>query len=168
MTHKLDEHHLAWLSVHKGRTEEWLARCLADGFDVHHMDGNHENNDPGNLVLIEAADHMYLHNGRTRALRKLVGLKHGLSLAKKDDCLLVLREVGDGVPYSEIARKHRISARKAKRMFDVAMAATAKPEEPHHPEPIIDVPPPYVRPVKPIGMTMGEYVTFLRQEARHA
>jgi HNH endonuclease len=34
---------------------------LIEGFQVHHMDGDHSNDSPDNLVLIEAADHMMLH-----------------------------------------------------------------------------------------------------------
>lgn len=34
---------------------------LKEGFDVHHVDGDHGNNTPLNLVLIEAVDHMRLH-----------------------------------------------------------------------------------------------------------
>ena len=56
------EYHYAWLSIHPDRTEEWLRQRLADGFDIHHMDGNHQNNDPANLALIEHVDHMRLHN----------------------------------------------------------------------------------------------------------
>lgn len=42
----------------------------ADGFDVHHIDGNKENNNPDNLVLIEHADHMRLH-GMGTVLRRI-------------------------------------------------------------------------------------------------
>lgn len=34
---------------------------LRDGFDVHHLDGDHSNDDPANLALIEHTDHMRLH-----------------------------------------------------------------------------------------------------------
>jgi len=37
---------------------------VLEGFEVHHVDGNHQNNDPGNLVLIEVADHVRLHRGQ--------------------------------------------------------------------------------------------------------
>lgn len=57
-------YHYAWLGAHPHRTEEWLRAALRDGFDIHHIDGNHENNDPANLVLIEHTDHMMLHGGR--------------------------------------------------------------------------------------------------------
>lgn len=62
-------HHLAWLSVHPERSQEWLSERLRDGFDVHHLDGDHSNNDPSNLVLIDAGDHLMLHNGKTRVPR---------------------------------------------------------------------------------------------------
>ena len=58
----LRSHHLAWLSAHPARSPQWLAEKLAEGFDVHHADGNHSNDDPDNLVLIECVDHMRLHN----------------------------------------------------------------------------------------------------------
>lgn len=67
----MQPYHQAWLDAHPERDEAWLRRQLADGFDVHHMDGDHSNNDPGNLVLIEAADHMRLHSGGRGCLRSL-------------------------------------------------------------------------------------------------
>lgn len=66
----LQSYHFAWLSVHPERTEEWLLRMLSDGFHVHHIDGDHLNDDPLNLVLIEGGDHMMLHNGVARLLWK--------------------------------------------------------------------------------------------------
>lgn len=61
---KLQPHHDAWLSAHPGRTEEWLRQMFIEGFDIHHVDGDHGNNTPLNLVLIEAVDHMRLHGFR--------------------------------------------------------------------------------------------------------
>jgi len=58
---KLQPHHEAWLRAHPGRTEEWLREMFLEGFDIHHVDGDHSNNTPLNLVLIEAVDHMRLH-----------------------------------------------------------------------------------------------------------
>lgn len=58
-----EPHHLAWLEGHPHRSPEWLASQLRDGFDVHHLDGDHANNDPRNLVLIEHTDHMAIHGG---------------------------------------------------------------------------------------------------------
>jgi hypothetical protein len=66
----METYHLAWLSAHPERTEEWLKERLRDGFHVHHIDGDHFNDDPKNLVLIESGDHMMLHNGKTRLLWK--------------------------------------------------------------------------------------------------
>jgi hypothetical protein len=50
-------YHYAWLDTHPHRNETWLRKRLADGFDVHHLDGDDENDLPDNLVLIEATDH---------------------------------------------------------------------------------------------------------------
>ncbi|MBX3547321.1 MAG: HNH endonuclease [Chelatococcus sp.] len=60
----LKSYHHAWLTTHPDRTAEWLQDKLREGFDVHHLDGNHLNNDAGNLVLIEHVDHMRLHGMR--------------------------------------------------------------------------------------------------------
>lgn len=58
----LKAHHRAWLEKHPERSEGWLLQKLGEGFDVHHLDHCHHNNDPANVVLIEHADHMGLHN----------------------------------------------------------------------------------------------------------
>lgn len=50
-------HHKVWLENHPNRTKEWLQERLDDGFHIHHIDDNHLNNDPKNLVLIEGVDH---------------------------------------------------------------------------------------------------------------
>lgn len=65
----LGPHHHAWLAAHPNRSDRWLAWVLRMGFDVHHIDGDHSNDAPDNLVLVEAQDHMRLH-GMDR-LRKL-------------------------------------------------------------------------------------------------
>ena len=65
----LEPHHAAWLNAHPERDEAWLAEKIRDGFCVHHCDGNSENDDPSNMVLIEGKDHHLLHKHR------LVGAK---------------------------------------------------------------------------------------------
>lgn len=57
----LETYHWAWLTAHPERSQEWLRAKLLDGFDIHHIDGNHENDDPANLCLLEHVDHMRLH-----------------------------------------------------------------------------------------------------------
>jgi len=63
---RLETYHLAWLAKHPDRDAAWLIERLADGFHVHHLDHNHANDDPANLVLIEGNDHMALHGRRIR------------------------------------------------------------------------------------------------------
>lgn len=59
-------YHYSWLAAHPHRTAEWLKDKLREGFDIHHLDNNHSNNEPDNLILIEHTDHMFLHaRGRT-------------------------------------------------------------------------------------------------------
>lgn len=64
----MEPYHLAWLTAHPRRTVEWLKDKLRDGFDIHHLDGDHNNNDPNNLLLVECSDHLMLHGGRVSRL----------------------------------------------------------------------------------------------------
>jgi hypothetical protein len=65
-------HHQSWLNAHPHRSAEWLAARIGDGFDIHHLDRDHESNDPTNLVLIEHSDHLMLHSGSgSRTLGRL-------------------------------------------------------------------------------------------------
>jgi hypothetical protein len=75
----MKDYHFAWLSVHPERTATWLECALADGFDVHHLDGNHENNDPANLVLIDCGDHFMLHGTNRRISRMSIAKPGGVS-----------------------------------------------------------------------------------------
>lgn len=71
-------HHEAWLAAHPNRRKRWLIAQIKEGFDVHHLDGNHENNQSENLVLIEHGDHWMLHSGSaTRTLGRMRPRKLG-------------------------------------------------------------------------------------------
>src|SRR3990167_5726450 len=83
----MEPYHFAWLSIHPERSEEWLKQKLAEGFDVHHLDGNHSNDDSRNLVLIECDDHLRLHG---------VSLKSRLH-AHKIKMVEKRREMGHGM-----------------------------------------------------------------------
>ena len=47
---------------------EWVE--IPQGFDVHHIDGDHSNNDPANLCLMDHVSHMRLHGVDLRAEAK--------------------------------------------------------------------------------------------------
>lgn len=66
-------HHRAWLSAHPHRSAEWLDRMVEEGFEVHHLDHNHANDEPANLVLIEGRDHMRLHGLSRRITARNAG-----------------------------------------------------------------------------------------------
>jgi hypothetical protein len=103
-------HHEAWLLAHPDRTAEWLRRMLAEGFDVHHLDGNHNNNDPGNLLLIETQDHNEILHG-TKWVRRF-GLRRPVYTPPAD---LAARDKGIYEAYvshgnlSEIVRTFGVS-----------------------------------------------------------
>ena len=54
----LKPYHVNWLQKHPDRSEEWLETVLSNGFDIHHLDGDHSNNEWENLILVEHSDHM--------------------------------------------------------------------------------------------------------------
>lgn len=58
----MDKSHQAWLDNHPGYDYNWLRQAIEAGFDVHHIDSDHDNNDPGNLLLVEKGDHSKIHN----------------------------------------------------------------------------------------------------------
>lgn len=74
----MQTYHHAWLKNHPERDEAWLQSMLSAGFDVHHVDGNHANDDPANLVLIEHVDHMRIHG--MKRLRHSPGHMQKISL----------------------------------------------------------------------------------------
>ena len=69
----MKDYHEAWLKVHPERSRLWLLEMQADGFDIHHVDGDRANNAPENLVLIEHNDHMSLHSLGRSNLRRCIG-----------------------------------------------------------------------------------------------
>ena len=74
-------HHRAWLEAHPERSEAWLRAKISEGFHVHHLDGNHGNNDPLNLALMDGADHMRLHNRPGFLPRSLVNKREAKAAA---------------------------------------------------------------------------------------
>jgi hypothetical protein len=58
----LQEYHHVWLQANN-KDEQWLRLMFKEGFHIHHIDGDHDNNDAKNLVLIWGIDHFMLHSG---------------------------------------------------------------------------------------------------------
>ena len=111
MDKKLKDHHVVWLLSHPERSESWLREMTARGFDVHHLDGDHSNNLPDNLVLIEHRDHLMLHAGTRpeKTMRFLVrkGPKRR-TLINGRRCYEMR---GRGTAWNDIAKHYRIAGR---------------------------------------------------------
>lgn len=84
-----------------------------DGFAIHHIDGNHDNNEPSNLLLCDASDHMHLHGMplRDMARRANLGRKRNKSPPKDPEAIYkkmrrLRRQLKDGghLPYSSPKR----------------------------------------------------------------
>jgi len=126
----LRDYHYAWLSVHPDWDEDSLQIALSMGFDIHHEDGNHSNNDPSNLLLVEHQDHMRLH-GRQPLHKKLENGKLQQKIEKGHSCY-VLRE--QRLPWHEVAQRVY-----GVRMSQKAMNAAKKYAEYHNQPWPIDV-----------------------------
>jgi hypothetical protein len=77
-------HHQAWLEAHPNRTTGWLRAHLSDGFHVHHLDGDHSNNHPENVMLLEETDHLRLHRKIAPVLRCDLGLPFDRNTYQRD------------------------------------------------------------------------------------
>jgi len=66
-------HHLAncrgYAYEHRVVAETKIGRQLVDGEQVHHVDGDRQNNDPANLEVLTAAQHGVEHRTTERGLR---------------------------------------------------------------------------------------------------
>jgi hypothetical protein len=81
----MKDYHFIWLSSHPDRTKQWLQDKLNEGFDIHHLDGDHFNNELTNLVLIEHVDHMRLHamsGNRLKAIKVIISKKRLVAAGK--------------------------------------------------------------------------------------
>lgn len=105
----LENYHLEWLKAHPGRTVQWLCDRLKDGFDIHHIDGDHSNNDPANLALIEHQDHMRFH-GLTNSYR-LRNLSKGPRITTLSSGKLAYEAKQQGKTWHEIGYSLQSAAR---------------------------------------------------------
>lgn len=76
---------------------------LADGFDIHHVDMNHENNERGNIVLIESTDHKTLHGGNLKREDKAAKSAANLTEERKRKGKLIYEAKVDGVSWRAAA-----------------------------------------------------------------
>jgi hypothetical protein len=116
---KLEAYHYAWLESHPHRNEEWLREQLKEGFDIHHIDGDHNNNDPSNLVLIEHTDHMRLHGmnksmGRIKSTPKK---KSPYSISNSEHIILIYNMYYELGTYKAVAAKTGLTVSKVKLMI---------------------------------------------------
>jgi hypothetical protein len=63
----VQEHVMIWL-LKEGLWQKGIV-ALENGFDVHHKDFNHKNNDPSNLIKLSRAEHRKLHWEKDDAYR---------------------------------------------------------------------------------------------------
>lgn len=57
------EHHLVWWKT--------TGDSVPAGYEIHHKNGNHKDNNPGNLQLLTAAEHRR-HHGRMRTEKSII------------------------------------------------------------------------------------------------
>ena len=121
----MHKHHFIWLRKYPHRTETWFQEKPDDGFHIHHQDGNHANNSPNNLLLIDGNDHFLLHKNWSqsdklkegRAKAKAAGVKFGrkfkLSINERAQAI---KRRGDGEPLASIANSYGVSNASIRRL----------------------------------------------------
>lgn len=63
---------------HRLVAQEKMGRALAEGEVIHHIDGNKQNNDPSNLIIVSThSEHMHLHEPWNKQDRELASCQCG-------------------------------------------------------------------------------------------
>lgn len=57
----MQDHHYVYIKANPGMTEEWLQEQLNKGFDIHHIDGDHEN----------AAMYVFIYNQENPPIKEI-------------------------------------------------------------------------------------------------
>ena len=83
-------YHWIWLEAHPDKTAKWLAGMMRTGFDIHHLDHDHTNNEPGNLILVEHCDHFMLHSGGRPMKRGANKGKRGPNKIKRNEKAIMI------------------------------------------------------------------------------
>ncbi len=73
----------AWLTKHPNVSQQWLVGAQSEGFELHHIDCNHDNDSPDNILLIFGRDHKYIHG---------ISSSFGLMANKSRDAWICKRE----------------------------------------------------------------------------
>ena len=84
-----------------------LGRKLKEDEVVHHIDNNKQNNDVGNLIVMNKREHLSLHNAGVPK-PKPIGWKPKNTLSVKK-VNMIKKLLLDGLNNSEIARKIKVS-----------------------------------------------------------
>ncbi|MFY9771038.1 MAG: hypothetical protein WAK04_12490 [Xanthobacteraceae bacterium] len=69
MAKQLTDPQRAWLAGHRDRSAAWLHTCLWDGFEIHHIDGDHNNNEIGTKGGANSRKNMSARQARVLARR---------------------------------------------------------------------------------------------------
>lgn len=73
---KSSDYRAVWLQAHPYVDAAWLDAKIKEGFNLHHVDGNRQNNTPDNLLLIFGPDHHRLHRLEREIHRLLGAVQH--------------------------------------------------------------------------------------------
>lgn len=57
-----------WIFTHR-KVAKKKYRVLPEGFEIHHIDHNRENNKPDNLILLHERDHKRIHLNKTLEIK---------------------------------------------------------------------------------------------------
>lgn len=70
--------------IHRRIYEEYYKCCLMPYIEIHHIDGNHKNNNIENLMPVTAKEHYQLHKDRgDKAAAALIAIRAGISIQER-------------------------------------------------------------------------------------
>lgn len=70
--------------IHRQIYEDYHKCCLMPYIEIHHIDGNHKNNNIKNLMAVSAKEHYELHKSQgDKAAAALIGIRAGISYEER-------------------------------------------------------------------------------------
>ena len=72
------------MKIHRKIYEEFHNCCLLPYIEIHHIDGNHQNNNIENLMAVTSQEHYNIHLAQgDKAAAALIGIRAGVSIEER-------------------------------------------------------------------------------------
>ena len=81
-------------SEHRIIMERIIGRRLSYNEVVHHIDGNKENNDPANLMVVTRREHALIHRSQIDRSKPVLQIKGGVIISRFSSARVASKETG--------------------------------------------------------------------------